>query len=404
MKQETAWWDLALRGLLLALMWAGILWPGPGWAEEAAGRGLAWSGFATLGVAHSSEREADFTGTFSQPDGVGATRRWGLQPDTRLGLQADLPLGTPWSASAQALVEYAHHGRWQPALSMGFVKWQPSPAWSLRLGRLPWSAYLTSDYRKVGFSLPWVRPPQELYMISFDHADGVDLGWRGQWGDSSVRLQAMAGRSSRNVVTGRWRGNRLVGGNLVIERGNLTLRAGHLQYGAFSIELPAVDSVLDQVAQLDPAGVAALRFRDRAVGYTTLGLVWDDGTWLLQAEVANGRMSRTYLPDGLEAYVTVGRRFGSLTPTLTLAGLRDHNLRRSANPVLQQVIDAGQSRGMHTVSLGLRWDARPGLALKLQLDRVRHGSGQTGMLSNFQPGFEPGRGFRVLSLAADVVF
>lgn len=404
MKHETAWWQLAARGLLLVAMWAGILWPGPGWAQEAAAPGLTWSGFATVGVAHASERHADFTGSFSQPDGVGATRRWGLQPDTRLGLQADLPLGSQWSATLQGLVEYGHHGRWQPALSMGFLKWQPSAAWSLRAGRIPWSAYLTSDYRKVGFSLPWVRPPQEMYMLSFDHADGADLTWRGQWGDSSLRLQAVAGRSSRNIINGHWRGGRLLGGNVVLERGNLTLRLSHLQYQAFTLDIPQVDAVLDQVAAFDPQGVAAVRFRDRAVGYTTLGLVWDDGVWLMQAELANGAMPRTYLPDGMEAYVTVGRRFGSLTPTLTLAGLRDHNRRHSANPVLQQVIQAGQTRGMHTVSLGLRWDARPGTALKLQLDRVRHGSGQTGMLNQFQPGFEPGRGFRVLSLAADFVF
>ena len=412
MDHKRSWWRTAGCGLLLLAMWAGVLWPGPGWAEPTAepgaatghGRGLKFSGFATVAAVHATERQADFTGTFAQPDGVGASRRWGLQPDSRLGLQADATMAAEWSATLQALVEYGHRGTWQPALSMGFVKWQPAPAWSLRVGRLPWSAYLTSDYRKVGFSLPWVRPPQEIYMLSFDQADGADLTWRGQLGGASLRLQAVAGRSDRNLGSNRWHGRGLFGGNAVLELGDWMLRASHLQYRRFTLDVPDVDVVLDQMAAFDPAGVAGVRFVDRPVGYSTLGLSWDDGAWLLQAELAYGRMPHTYLADGVEAYVTAGRRFGAWTPTLTLAALRDAGRRRSANPVLQQVIAAAQSREMHTLSLGLRWDLKPGMALKAQLDQIRNGAGQTGMLANLQPGFRPGGSNRVLSLAADFVF
>jgi len=87
----------------------------------------------------------------------------------------------------------------------------------------------------------------------------------------------------------------------------------------------------------------------------------------------------------LSAYLSVGRRVGDLTPYLMLATAspleRETRVTAPAPAFLADPTIAALHEGtldlydaanldQHTLSLGLRWDARPNLALKLQWDHV----------------------------------
>lgn len=362
-------------------------------------------GFGTFAAVHSTESKADYVTSFAQRNGSGATRPWAFDTDTRLGVQADASFGSAWSATAQLLSQYRYDGSFTPDLAMAFVKWKPASGWELRVGRLPWSAYTTSDYRKVGYSLPWVRPPLELYMLSFDQIDGADLTWRTQWGDAAIRLQGVVGRSERRLpADSRWTGQGLVGGNLLVERGNLTLRFSHLAYRGLTTRYPEVERVWQLLRAAVPAEVDRFEVRDKPATYTTLGAAWDDGEWFVNSELAYGATERTYLADGVEAYVTAGRRFGSLTPYVGWAKLHYVDHPKSAVPYVQAVIDAARSREQQTLTLGLRWDAMRNTALKLQFDRVRNADGALGTLAAPRPGFERGGRYSVWTATVDFVF
>jgi hypothetical protein len=61
--------------------------------------GWTLSGFGTIGAAHSSERNADYTSSVLKSDGAGATRNWSPNVDSRLGAQIDARLDRRWSTA-----------------------------------------------------------------------------------------------------------------------------------------------------------------------------------------------------------------------------------------------------------------------------------------------------------------
>ena len=56
------------------------------------------------------------------------------------------------------------------------------------------------------------------------------------------------------------------------------------------------------------------------------------------------------------------------------------------------------------LAAGVRWDFRPDMALKLQLDHVTPRDGTRGSLVNLEPGFVSGRSINVTSAVLDFVF
>src|SRR5690606_27859541 len=123
---------------------------------------FSFSGFGTVGVVHNSEDHADFATDFG-PDGAGYSDSWSANPDSRLGFQVDAQFSERFSAVVQALSEYDYNGSHSPRVTLAHVKYAFTPALSLRLGRIASPTFMLSDYRKVGYAMPWLRPPVEVY-------------------------------------------------------------------------------------------------------------------------------------------------------------------------------------------------------------------------------------------------
>ena len=58
----------------------------PARAQDAGDEFLKFSGFGTLGVVSSSEKNAEFVSTALQPDGAGFSRNPAYSPDKKFGL------------------------------------------------------------------------------------------------------------------------------------------------------------------------------------------------------------------------------------------------------------------------------------------------------------------------------
>ena len=76
----------------------------------------------------------------------------------------------------------------------------------------------------------------------------------------------------------------------------------------------------------------------RKVSFTGLGLNWDEGAWLVNAEYTM-RRTETYVADTDAWYVTVGRRFGNWTPYATASQIRtvDSNVTNTVLPLNAQL-------------------------------------------------------------------
>lgn len=387
---------------------------------------LSFSGYATLGIAHSDNRDADYLADVFKPDGPGHTHAWSADVDSRAAVQATANLTSRLSAVLQVITQQGYDGSYRPTVEWANVKYQLTPDVAVRGGRVVLPVFMVTDYRRVGYANPWVRPPVELYsMVPITTIDGLDGAWRTSFGDARNTLQATFGRadakfpdsSGFNAGTAEVRDAFAVADT--IEYGAVTLR---LNYGRADLTVKAIAPLMNGFRMFGPPGAAiAERFdvNGRKVDFVGLGATYDPGKWFAMAEAA--RFDTHSLLGAKRAwYASGGYRFGAFTPYATyarisagsptsdpglpLAGLPPEAAGTAAflNAALNKQLSLLTQQ--RTVSVGVRWDVSRSVALKAQYDHIRTDDNSFGTFGNIQPGFTPGTRVGVLSAVADIVF
>jgi hypothetical protein len=390
--------------------------------DPAAAKGPAWkfSGFGTLGAVHADTRDADFTSTVMHATGAGRSAPWSVEVDSRLGAQLDVSQGR-WSAVLQLVSEQDLEGSYRPHLEWANVKYQASPDLAIRLGRIALPVFLAADYRKVGYTLPWVRTPVEVYgSLPISSSDGIDATWRWSSGATRHATQAFWGHTNTRLYEDRRLHARAITGlSHSIERGALSARVsaltGRLTTGIGDELFTALRAFGLQGELLS----ARYAIEDKRVSMVSVGANYDPGAWFLSAEIGKSRTD-SLLGSTTALYAGGGYRFDSLTPYAGYAKVRAHGATsdpglqltglpprvQAAGALVNQALNAYLATvpQQSTVTAGLRWDAASNIALKAQYDRVSPGAGSRGALINPSNAFRPDRTVHVASVALDFVF
>jgi hypothetical protein len=380
-----------------------------------------FSGFGTVGVVHSDERQADYTSSSMKAGGAGRSASWSRHVDSKLGGQLDVNLDERWSAVLQVVTEQRLDYSYQPRVEWANLKYQVTPELALRVGRIAMPMFIAADYRKVGYAYPWVRPPIEVYgVLPLGSSDGVDLNWR--WNGESMRstTQVLYGRTDIPLYDGaRLRGHAIAGLSHTVERGAFSARAS-LVTARLSLSLfPELFKTLDKFGTEGRDIAHRLRVGGKRASALSVGLNYDPGHWFVTSEAGSSKIDG-YLGSTRSAYLGGGWRQGSLTPyagyarvwgrrpqgpdALTLGGLAPAQAAVGAkvNTALAALMRTVPSQS--TFSAGLRWDAAPNLAVKLQHECVTTRAGSRGMFINAVPDYQSGRTAQVSSAALDFVF
>jgi hypothetical protein len=388
---------------------------------EADTRRWALGGFGTLGAARSNNDQADFTANVLSPGAAGYSHAWSPRVDSRVGAQLDVRLNHDWSAVLQLVSERRSRGGYGPTVEWANLQYQATPDLSLRAGRIALPLFLSGDYRKVGYALPWVRPPVEVYgAIPLSSSDGIDASYRWQIGDINNVTQVFYGRTDIPITQGaRAKGDGLTGLSNTTTSGALTLRASVLRT---NLSVSLAQQLFGGFRQFGAQGMAlAQRYEltDKRAYVVSAGASYDPGNWFAMGEI--GRMDAdSYLGDKTVAYLSAGYRYRDLTPYVVYSVSRANmetsaaGLDLSGMPAPQAAAGAALNAGLnqllaaiprqHTVAVGVRWDLQRNYALKLQYDRVTPHQGSSGTFINVQPGFRSGQPVSVLSAALDFVF
>jgi len=390
-------------------------------ADAAASPAWKFSGFGTLGAVHASVRDADFTSTVMRANGAGRSERWSPDVDSRLGAQLDVSAGR-WSGVLQLISEQDLEGSYRPRVEWANIKYQATPDLALRFGRIALPVFLAADSRKVGYTMPWVRPPVEVYGgLPISSSDGVDATWR--WrsaGDTQHATQVFYGRTDTHLYEERrLEAHGIAGLSHSIEHGPLSARlsalTGHLTT-AIGTE------VFTALRAFGPQGRAlADRYaiEHKRVSMVSAGFSYDPGQWFVSAE-AGRTHTHSLLGKTSTMYAGGGYRFDSLTPYLGFAKVRAHGATRDPGlplaglPPQARAIAGALNAGLNvylstipvqtTLSTGLRWDLMTDAALKVQYDRVRPTDGSRGTLINTPLSFRSGQTVHVASVTFDFVF
>jgi hypothetical protein len=394
-------------------------------AEDPATPIFSYSGFGTVGLVHSSEDKADFTSSLFKPNGPGHSHDWSADVDSLIAAQVTANLTPELSAVLQVVSEQNYDDTYQPHVEWADLKYQLTPDLSVRGGRSVLPIFMVSEFRKVGYANPWVRPPVEVYgMVPVTSNDGVDLSYRAQFGAATSTFQIAAGQSDSKLpdatagtLTAKARDILIL--TDTFEHGFATVRLAYLQ---LNLTIPELAPLIGAFRQFGPQGMAiADRYEvnDNPVTVLNIGASYNPGSWFVTGEWSTLDSDSKLIGEKSAWYVSGGHRFGRFTPYLTYAQakadtLSDPGLDLSAVPP-DLAGSAAQLNGalnsflsthvvQNTVSVGGRWELTRNAAFKLQYDHTRVGAGSSGVLRNPQPGFELGGKVDVFSVAMDFVF
>jgi opacity protein-like surface antigen len=391
------------------------------WADDLDKPIFSIAGFGTLGVVHSSEDQADFVENYLQPTGAGYTSNWSGSVDSRLGVQFTGNFTPSLSAVVQVVSEQRYDDSYEPTVEWANLKYQVTPDFSVRVGRIALPSFLAADYRDVGYAMPWVRTPEEVYdLVPITNSDGIDFRYRMHIGEANSTWQASFGVTNIGAPGGYSATVRAIRGiTNTTEFGSTTIRVNYLQG---KLSLNSADALFDGFNEFGPPGVAITnRYNadDKVASFAGIGINYDPGQWFLMAEIGQAK-TNSFIGNETGGYISSGYRFGKIAPYITLARV-DGNSNRS-DPGLpttglppQLAAEAmGLNQGLNdilaslaiqkSVAIGVRWDAMKNVAFKAEYEAIQLGAGSPGNLINPQPDFTGGGRVNVFSVLVDFVF
>lgn len=397
---------------------------------------LRVSGFGTLGYSRDNADNVAFIRNITQP--APEDTQGSFLTDSLLGLQLNYRPHPEFEAVVQAVARDKKYPTPANSIEWAFLAWRPNEAVDLRLGRVGTDVFMLSDYRNLGYSQLWVRPPTEFYgWIPFFSIDGGDAAYTFKLDDTRIRVKGQVGNAKSFLPAGadevhRFEVDKFQDLTLQAEHGPWQLKAG---YSVFTVGnqpelLAQLAGPLGQIAAIAPPPIGneaaqlanGLHLEGARVHYQTLGAAYDDGVWQLQGEYARVDSDSRLLPAGRAAYASVGRRFGSLTPYVVASRFSPENAPVVAGsdwnmlgPVFGPPAAVAQATAVaaynayridqRTTTLGLRWDIDSRAALKVQWDRSHVGSYGYGLwqINNVEYG-NASRRIDVFTVTLDFVF
>jgi len=393
-------------------------------AQDAVDAPERWSfaAFGTGSLVHSDEDQADFGHTQLMSRGAGYSDPWALNVDTRLGGQVTVNATSSLSAVVQVVAEHRYDDSFRPHVEWANLRYDIGPDLSVRAGRTALPIFLFTESRRVGFALPWVRTPLEVYeLVPVTSNDGVDVTWRRRIGEGTNTMQVALGQSASRFIQDGATREVTTRDQFVIadtyELGNLSLRAN---YGQARVTMDVYRPLFEGFRQFAFLGGDAIADRYELEGrlgrYMGVSVSYQPGTGFVIGEL--GRLeTHAVLGNRTGGYLSAGRRFGNVTPYVTWGAVRlttpssdpglpvPPALTASPLPLLNAALNVAlnASPRQSTATVGVRWDVARNTALKLQFDRMDLGANSSGTLTYLQPGFVPGGVVHLVSASVDFV-
>lgn len=277
-----------------------------------------------------------------------------LGQESRVGIQGTYTF-TPQASFTGHVV--SRGTRETPDLAWAFGSYKFNGNWEVQLGRKRIPLYYYSDFQDIGVAYPWITPPPEVYGWEATNYNGASLRYNRDLGDTQLTTSVFTGQEKNKkslyqklyypVGDTEVQWNNILGADLEINRGPLTLRAVVMRADVKTLNNSS-DNPVNDLAVLKTYGLAANLDLDR---------------WFIVSEFA--RLSRDHREDGYKVSapaltVGAGMRLGQWTPFISYSRYSETTTDSVQYPALS---------AYHHASATLRYDVAPGTAVKVQLDR-----------------------------------
>ena len=329
-------------------------------------------GFGTLGMARTTSDQLEFVRDLSQPSGI--RKHWDGRSDSVFGLQGAWQIDPRLSAVVQTTAKYRYDRTYNPEIAWAYLRYEPTPSTTLRLGRLGTDFFMMADSRWVGYSYLTVRPPGDYFWyLPFYSINGGDAAYSLAVGESLVRFKAFYGLSNGQIPLAdkQWdiNGSPMTGASVEYQFSSWQVRASYANI-TFKHDLPIGD--LLQAYSPDPSASAShLTTRARRSDYYSLGVVYDQGPLQVQLMLNRIEQGSNAFESSEGGYVLAGYRIGEVKPYLGYSWIRSAQRNTAGRQVIESKIMADAHVDQSTRILGMRWDLARNMALKAQWDAIR---------------------------------
>ena len=301
------------------------------------------NGFATMAMGISDQEEG----------ALGYNKDIETLPDSLAAVQISYELNDSMTATMQLLAKGANN--WEPEMEWAYLSYQTEQGTIVRAGKLRVPFFMYSDYLDVRYAQPFSRPNADMYnLVGFNTYTGLDAVIPIEVGNTTFTIQPFAGTSNSGT-----KGDNYIdiinmpGMNISWEWNDLLLRTIYARADLKSTDTPvANDSIGDFVG---------------------VGFKYAPNNFFLLGEYGQTKVKDMQFGPGISAqetytasYVATGYTLGQVTPYL-MYGSSDTEQKVEMSAFNMTTTETTVER--KNVSLGMRWDFMPSVALKADMTR-----------------------------------
>jgi hypothetical protein len=344
------------------------------------------NGFGTLGYTQSDNTYFSSRNTTAQ-DGI--FDEGTLSLDSRIGIQLDYSATDKLEFSAQFVAAKRAENSFNKSVHSAYLSYDLTPSLELRLGRQVSNFFMLSTYRDIGFVQLLAHPVTDFYgQTSTDYGDGISLYYTQPLFEGSLRTHVWFNKTTVSYYTTELTTLGLEPNYGVIttwesDAWSFNFMFSRVKFNDSNKNYQTLEGILNAVEPLWPEsnGIAEhFTFNDDYANYYGLGVSYDAHDWVVRSEVSFIDTQSLFTDEVRSGYILLGHRFERLTPFIVASALKN---KRAAIPnysgnnpfVLELESNLNDlahyfHQSQKTVSLGMRWDVKPKLALKAQIDRT----------------------------------
>lgn len=313
------------------------------------------------------------------------------QADSSLGVQLNAHY-KKFSGGVQLFARERKENDLEHLINYAYIDTRIGHDCTVRIGRNPLELYLASDNRAIGYSQLILRPVPEFYAMLFGESyPGVDVHYTRRLTTGILSLEGFAGTFdvsllTRDTATTDYRYDPMVGFVVKFSTFDSTFLASYLWANVTDVA-PVFKQLGPALSLLDSYGIPdADKFRkivdmdDVPVHYFIAGASTQKNAWIVKGEVNHFWFKQVGDIHISTAYLLVGYVTGEWTPYGVLAGV--HTRKDDLGiPVAafagfpQEAVSVAETlnslykrvySGQLSFTLGVRWDFRQNMALKMQ--------------------------------------
>lgn len=375
----------------------------------------------------------------------GITEDLTFERDTRFGLQVSSDITEDMSVVAQILGR-GDNGNFNAIVEWAYIDYEIHETTSVRVGKIKQPVYLVNDYVEVGYAYPWIRPPQEVYLLNnpLNTVNGIELLLQFPVGPGTLSFQPYLGSNRDDIPNGGgayFEAENIYGLDIKYSGRGYAVHASNFQCEVNVTGQPFVAPTLfthDGTPTGDPVNANVnLNGSEGDCDVTAAGFNLDMKNIIVYAEwtkrETDDTLSRAF-GDTEAFYATFGYRFGKWMPHITFASIEGEaslvGINDGTNSGVASLTNAVNGTdvfyapGLNTINFpaptqtsitaGLRYEVNDSAALKVEYQVIdveqdnleadtNHGFNYGLFNTNFTK-VGPQENVGILSVALDVIF